>query len=553
MFSWQSIGLLVGGLGLFLFAMFIFEEGISSLVNNNFKRFFEKATNSKLKSILTGIFTTTVLQSSSVVSLLVLAFVGVGILELNQAIAVIIGTNIWAPVTDVILGAIGLKFDILAIVMPILGIGGLGFLFVNRWPKIRHISKILVGFGLLFLGLSYMKESMGFVAQTFDFAMYSHLPVILFFFFGLILTIIMQSSSAMVVLVLTAASQGVVNLPMGMTLIMWAFLGTTLTVVLGAIWDNPIKKQVALSHVLFNLFCVVLGWIFFVPLHYVFNILLLKTDLVLTLSVFALTFRIGGAVLIYPFIPYFKLLLKKLVKEKKYPLGLEVEKMEADVPELGIWAMNKDCIKLLKNTLTYMMNVFGIDKKVVLAPLHKHVEPIDIDQTSLYNEYMILKSIEEKLISFGLILKKNSSNVDEITKINNFYTVVSSAISASKYVKDISLNIVSLQESRHSFFQKQYVDLRQKLTKLYIVLSQLIEGRHTQEIFKEIVTLIDDIKLDDKEFLWSLTKELYTEKVDKFELAGLINVHRYVYLSSLSLVESVKTLLLTPEENLVLE
>jgi phosphate:Na+ symporter len=94
MFSWQSIGLLVGGLGLFLFAMFIFEEGISSLVNNNFKRFFEKATNSKLKSILTGIFTTTVLQSSAMVSLIVLAFVGTGVLELTQAIAVIIGTNI---------------------------------------------------------------------------------------------------------------------------------------------------------------------------------------------------------------------------------------------------------------------------------------------------------------------------------------------------------------------------------------------------------------------------------------------------------------------------
>ena len=122
--------------------------------------------------------------------------------------------------TDVIFGTIGLKFDILALVLPILGIGGLGFLFVNRWPTIKHISKILVGFGLLFLGLSYMKESMGFVAQTLDFGLYSNLPVIIYFFLGLLLTILMQSSSAMVILVLTAASQGVVNLPMGMTLIM---------------------------------------------------------------------------------------------------------------------------------------------------------------------------------------------------------------------------------------------------------------------------------------------------------------------------------------------
>jgi len=138
----------------------------------------------------------------------------------------------------------------------------------------------------LFLGLGYMKDSMMSLATMVDFSQYINFSVFFYFFVGFVVTLIMQSSTATIVLVLTAASSGIIGYHMGIPLIMGAFLGTTITAVLGAIGPNPLKKQVAFSHVFFNLFSVILGFIFLPVLVPFLNDWF--PDIVFGLSVFAI-------------------------------------------------------------------------------------------------------------------------------------------------------------------------------------------------------------------------------------------------------------------------
>ena len=147
---------LLAGLGIFLFGMFLMEESIKKLSGKSFKKYIREYTTGKIKSILSGIFSTAVLQSSSAVSLMVLAFVGAGIMTMENAIGVILGSNIGTTITAWIVAFLGFKVSIESFALPLIGIGGLGLIFLGNSVKYANLSKLVVSFGFLFMGLEYI-------------------------------------------------------------------------------------------------------------------------------------------------------------------------------------------------------------------------------------------------------------------------------------------------------------------------------------------------------------------------------------------------------------
>ena len=180
----------IAGLGLFLFGMFMLEEGIKALSGRAFKKFLRKHTKNKIKAILSGTFITAIVQSSSVVSLMTLAFVGAGVIKLTNAIGIILGSNLGTTMTGWVVATLGFKLDIESFALPCIGIGGLGLIFLARSDRFSNISKLVVGFGFLFLGLNYMKLSISDLAETFDIGMYADYSLIVFAMIGLVLTAI---------------------------------------------------------------------------------------------------------------------------------------------------------------------------------------------------------------------------------------------------------------------------------------------------------------------------------------------------------------------------
>lgn len=553
--TWEQIWLLVWWLGMFLFGTMAFEEAISFLVTKNLKNLLRTATKNLISSISTGFFATSILQSSAVVSLIAVSFVGAGIIWLENAIGIILGTNIGAPLMDIVLGNLGLKFSLSSIALPMIGIAGFAFLIFSRYGKIKNISRAFVWLGLIFLGLWFMKDSMMVLSASVDFGQYVSLSSIAYFGIGFLVTVLMQSSSATTILVLTAASSGIVDYRMGIPLIMGAFLGTTLTVVLWSLGPNVLKKQVAFSHVFFNLFSVVL-WLLFLP----WIVVLLDNvfaDVVFGLSMFAIWFKIIWVLLMAPFVWYFTRFLQRLFPDKETLLWLSLEQVDPAVPEAAIIAIKKDTVKLLKKTFVYVLHIWSVDEKILLKS-HLDVDGIlahqkAVDEAILEQEYLTIKMIEASLVSFASHTKRHTTKSSDIDTIDELYSAISLAVATAKYMKDIVHNIRFLEETPSPWLYKQYELFRSMVVRLYKIISEVIDEKTTDEVLPKMLEVVADIKLADKVFLENLSKEMGKEKMKKFNISDILHINRYVYLSSLSLVDAIKQMFMKSTEKKVFD
>jgi len=225
----------LSGLGMFLFGMLYMELALKASAGLRFKSWVKNSTSSTIKSLLTGTMATALLQSSSVVTLMTLSFVSASMISLHSAIAVIFGANVGTTVTAWIVATLGFKVEIEAFALPIIGAGGLMLIFGASHKKITTVAKVLVGFGLLFLGLAFMKTAIESLAITIDLAKFSNFPLIAFIGIGFVLTALIQSSSAATAIVLSALYVHILSFEQSAAMVIGTNIGTTVTALLGAI------------------------------------------------------------------------------------------------------------------------------------------------------------------------------------------------------------------------------------------------------------------------------------------------------------------------------
>lgn len=261
---------LLGSLGLFLYGMTLMSEALQKVAGDRLRSFMEAMTSNTIKRIITGLFITSVIQSSSATTVMVVSFVNAGLLSLVQAIGVIMGANIGTTFTAWLISLLGFKADISIISIPLIGIG---FAFMMCKAKRRKtIGELLIGFALLFLGLTYLKESVPDLSSTpeilaflKEWTNYGYLSIIIFVLIGTILTIVLQSSSATMALTLVMCNNGWIPFEMGAALVLGENIGTTITANLAAAVANISGKRAARAHSVFNLFGVAWVLILFHP------------------------------------------------------------------------------------------------------------------------------------------------------------------------------------------------------------------------------------------------------------------------------------------------
>jgi phosphate:Na+ symporter len=261
---------LLGALGMFLYGMNLMSSGLQKAAGERLRGFLSAMTSNPFKRVMTGVGITALIQSSSATTVMVVSFVNAGLLTLVQAIGVIMGANIGTTVTAWMVSLLGFKADISILAVPLML---LGFLFSNsKKNQNRNIGELIVGFALLFLGLSFMKESvpdlkqtpqvLEFVRQWADYGFWS---VLIFLGVGTVLTLILQSSSATMAITLIMLSMGWVPFPMACAMVLGENIGTTITANIAASVGNASAKRAALSHTIFNVFGVIWALILFKP------------------------------------------------------------------------------------------------------------------------------------------------------------------------------------------------------------------------------------------------------------------------------------------------
>ena len=261
---------LLGALGMFLYGMNLMSSGLQKASGDKLRSFLSAMTSNPLKGVLTGLGITSLIQSSSATTVMVVSFVNAGLLTLSQAIGVIMGANIGTTVTAWLVAWLGFKADISILAIPLMLFG---FLFSNSKKNQRqNIGELIVGFCLLFLGLSFMKESvpdLNETPQVLEFvktwASHGFGSVLIFLIFGTILTLVLQSSSATMAITLIMLSMGWIPFSMACAMVLGENIGTTITANIAASVGNTQAKRAAMSHTIFNLFGVIWALILFKP------------------------------------------------------------------------------------------------------------------------------------------------------------------------------------------------------------------------------------------------------------------------------------------------
>ena len=261
---------LLGALGMFLYGMNLMSSGLQKAAGERLRGILSAMTSNSFKGVMTGLGITTIIQSSSATTVMVVSFVNAGLLTLAQAIGVIMGANIGTTVTAWMVSWLGFKADISLLAVPLML---LGFLFSNsKKDKSRNIGELIVGFSLLFLGLSFMKDSVPDLRETpqvlefvTSWSAHGFGSVLLFLAFGTVLTLVLQSSSATMAITLIMLSMGWIPFEMACAMVLGENIGTTITANIAASVGNTQAKRAAMSHTIFNVFGVIWALIFYKP------------------------------------------------------------------------------------------------------------------------------------------------------------------------------------------------------------------------------------------------------------------------------------------------
>jgi phosphate:Na+ symporter len=253
---------LLGALGVFLFGMKVMSDSLLNLAGNKMRSILASMTSNRFLGIFTGFFITSVIQSSSATTLMVVSFSNAGLLTLTEAISVIMGANIGTTITAWLITILGFKVSMSAIALPLVGLG-FGLTFTKK-ERTREVGTFIIGFALIFIGLQFLKEAMpdiknnpGILSFLSKYTDLGYLSILLFLFIGTILTLVIQSSSATMALTLIMCAQGWIPFEMAAAMVLGENVGTTITANLAALVANYKAKQTARAHLIFNIIGVV--------------------------------------------------------------------------------------------------------------------------------------------------------------------------------------------------------------------------------------------------------------------------------------------------------
>ncbi|OQC39335.1 MAG: Na+/Pi-cotransporter [Bacteroidetes bacterium ADurb.Bin037] len=261
---------LAGSLGLFLYGMTLMSESLQKIAGEGLRNFLASMTSNSFKRVLTGLSITAIIQSSSATTVMIVSFVNAGLLSLTEAIGMIMGANIGTTVTAWIVAFLGFKADIAVLSIPLIAVGFI--LSMSKKQKRKHTGEMIVGFALLFLGITFLKnsvpdlqshpETLAFLQTFTDRGFWS---ILIFVGIGTLLTIVLQSSSATVALTLVMVNYGWIPFEMAAAMVLGENIGTTITANLAAAVGNVPAKRAALAHTVFNVIGVIWVLVLFRP------------------------------------------------------------------------------------------------------------------------------------------------------------------------------------------------------------------------------------------------------------------------------------------------
>jgi phosphate:Na+ symporter len=537
---WQFLA----GLGIFLFGMHELEASLEALGGKVFRGFLRNSTKKPLYAVFTGAFSTAVLQSSSVVTLMLLAFVGAGIISFQNSIGVILGANLGTTFTGWLVAIFGFSFKIEAFSLPLIAVGSLGRAFTSGNERLLPTFQIIAGFGFLFFGLDFMKSSIDELASQIDLSKFVNYGNFVFLLVGLVFTALVQSSSATIVIALSMLNADVVPFTAAGSLIIGANLGTTVTIIIGSLGKGFVaKKRVAFAHLFFNIITAAVAFpILSLMVWFIKDILDVDNPLY-ALTAFHTIFNLIGVLIFLPFIKPFARVLEKLVKDNKVTIAGYISKLSPTDVEAGIVALEKEIRHMMEtviqlNTHALKMSSTGILKwEEENATLNRKLKWME--KRSFISIYRDIRELEVEILHFYSGLQKQKINKKEAEKLSEIMSAVRNSVYSAKSMKDIVHNIDELDNLDKAAIQDKLIKIQQFQEEFYHEIYQISAPPGFSAELLAVQVLMQKSKLRYKSFTTQIYQDISTGLINEEQVSTLLRVNREIYNSDKFLLRAV--------------
>jgi len=483
---------LFGSLGLFLFGMKVMSDALMNLAGDKMRSILARMTSNRFLGIFTGFTITSIIQSSSATTLMVVSFANASLLTLTESISVIMGANIGTTITAWLITILGFKVSMSTIALPLVGLG-FAFTFAKK-EQLKNWGGFIIGFAILFIGLQFLKDAvpnikenpeiLEFLKQYTDLGFWS---VLLFLGIGTLLTVIIQSSSATMALTLIMTAQGWIPFPLAAAMVLGENIGTTITANLAAIVANYHAKRTARAHLIFNIIGVLWILILFFPFLKLIEKFALELGsespymsaaaIPVALSLFHTVFNISNTFLLVWFIkPIAKLVEKmitiKIEQEKEIDEPKFLSKKILKYPQTLIVSLENESKYLYENAIflivTHALNIHRKDVKSDLKIkkiVKQSKEDFKIDIRELYATKV--KKIYGEIIKYSTLgqsrlklTEAQNSHIAELKIANR------KMVEIIRDVKELNKNISAYFESENEYVRREYDKLRKKVVKV---------------------------------------------------------------------------------------
>lgn len=542
----------IAGLTIFIFGMMRVEASLKEMAGRPFKKFLQHQTKYPIRAILAGTTVTAVLQSSSVVLLMVLSFVGAGIMEMRNALAVVLGSNFGTTLDSWVVAIFGFKLEIEKLSYPILAIALIGFVISRNRIQIRRFSEFLVGFALLFIGLGWMKESASAFANPELLNVVTERTPYLFIPIGFLLTVIIQSSSATMAITLTALHAGIIPLEHAAAMVIGAELGTSIKIILGAVGGIPDKKRVALGNMYFNSVTLVIAAILLYPLLDLINLFLQNSDALIKLVVFQSSINLLSILIFFPFLRKFADFLdKKYVSEETIDPTFFIHNSS----ELGaadtLDPVEMEIESLFRHAIQLNRIGFAITDEQNSDAWYKNLKRFTETQLTYEEQYQRIKLLQGEILEYIQNLQQQKFEKEQLLRLNSFISICREVTHAVKNIKDIRHNLMDLADSAHDEYYDLYIQLQEREKIFYTTIEEIISNRNQGEKFKSRIDDLSNFNQEEQEKEISKLFFLLREnKISELKISTMLNVYREVYSSHKAFLKAISVMQNVAEEEI---
>ena len=552
---YENFTVILSGIAIFLIGMFFMQDGFKLLSGGVLEKLLQKFTSNTFYAILTGFFSTSLVQSSSIISLVVISFLSVELLTLVQGIGILFGSNLGSTTTAWIVSSLGVNVKISVYAMPMILFGVI--LRFSKSNAYKGIGNVLLGLGFIFLGISYMKDGFDTLKDSLDLASYAMegpLGIIVYIIIGAIATVIIQSSAATLAIIITALSAGSIIYINALALVIGANIGTTFTAILASLASNENGKRVAFAHFTFNIITATIITLFIYSFQDLVDKLapylgISENNYTMKLALFHTIFSLVGIILLSPFIYQIENLSKIFIKKKVSSLSKPKYLMDSNLtlPDTAIVSIRKEIINLYENCQKAMLHALNLHttnltKETLKIQLSKELSIIDVNIDEIYQTN--LKSLYSEIIKYSSFAQENMLDFHH-KEVGDLKRSASLIVEVLKDTRDIQKNLNFYLKSKNEYIKKEYNVLRREMAEILIDINTLINAQTDLEQLTQLEVIKNTLAENDLASSEDIDKLIREDKIKATMATSYMNDSATGYSIQKKLVEVARILFIS--------